>query len=617
MFLQPRRGFLLAPLLFVVACTPEVPKPETTFRFVDHVNGSPSTFTREELPSLRDAGYQMGRVTLRGETRASLSVLAATRSSFAVDVPARGVLRFAIAAATLTKPAFRTPIAFMVRLESDGGDEIVFRESIARFERNRWHDREIDLAAWGGRKVKVVFATDASTEEPDIFPLWGNPVLTASDDHPGLPKLILISIDCLRADHVGTYGYPRATTPHIDKFAEDGVVFETAIATSPTTLPTHMSMFTGFTPSEHGATNRHMLSRAVPYLPELLASAGFQVDGVVSGAYLAQNFGFERGFHSYRSLQRPRAAETVDAALSVLDRAQGQAHFLFLHLIDAHWPYAPPPELEERFGPIRADVPALLRKVLEQIPPEDPDEIEQAIDLYDAEIAYADQELGRFFDELVKRDLYEHAFIIVTADHGEAFYEHDTWQHGWTLYDEIVHVPLVVKWPTNSKRGRIATQVSQTDIFQTLLLQAGLTPPHSRAEDLARLISQSGGKPQPKEGRRYAVSEFTSNPAPGELPTKYVAIRTGTKKYIATFRTDDDAELSIVDLIAEELYDLKGDPGETKDLAPDAPEDLEAFRKGLNAYLDEARAFRDWRHGDEAIEDDAIRERLRALGYLQ
>ena len=615
MFLQPRRVFLLAPLLFVVACAPDATELETTFRFVDHLNGSPSTFTRAELPSLRDASYQTGRVTLRGETRASLSVPAATRSSFAVDVPAHGVLRFAIAAATLTKPAFRTPIAFMVRVKSDEGDEgdeIVFRESIARSERNRWHDREIDLAAWGGRKVQVAFETDASTEDPDIFPLWGNPVLTTSDDHPGLPKLILISIDCLRADHVGAYGYHRATTPHVDRFANDGVVFETAIATSATTLPTHMSMFTGFTPSEHGASNRHMLSDAVPYLPELLASAGFQVDGVVSGAYLAQNFGFERGFHSYRSLRRPRAAETVDAALSVLDRARGQAHFLFLHLIDAHWPYEPPPEFEERFGPIRADVPAMLKKVLEQIPPEGPVEIEQAIDLYDAEIAYADQELGRFFDELVKRDLYENAFIIVTADHGEAFYEHDNWQHGWTLYEEIVHVPLIIKWPESSRRGRVESLVSQVDLFATILGRAGIAPPHARARDLEPYADGA----RDIDARRVAISEFTSNPAPGKRATKHVSLRTRDTKYIGTFRTGED-ELSVEEIARDELYDLVRDPDEMHNIILQAPQHREAYRRNLGAYLDEARIYRSWKEGEAITENESIRDRLRALGYLQ
>lgn len=607
--------FLLAPALALVACEREPLAPPAPFRFVDHVPGSPLTFTRAELPAFREEGHRAGRVTLRGETRASVLLPSTTPTSFAVEIPANGVLRFAIAVATLTDPEFRTPVGFEVAIESleKGRNEVLFRQSLERSERNRWHDREVDLTEWAGAQTRITLTTGAPAEEPDLFPLWANPVVSPAEDGDGTPKLILVSIDCLRADHVGAYGYERNTTPRIDRFAEDGIVFENAIATSATTLPTHMSMFTGFTPSEHGASNRHQLSRAVPYLPEVLAEADFRVDGVVSGAYLAQNFGFERGFHSYRSLRRPRAAETIDAALEVLDRARGQTHFLFLHLIDAHWPYEPPRELAEHFGPIRTDVPAMLHKVLKQIPPDGREEIQQAIDLYDAEIFYADRELGRFFDELEARGLYDNAFIIVTADHGEAFYEHDNWQHGWTLYDEIVHVPLVIKWPESAERGRIPAQVSQTDIFATLLEFAELSPPHARATDLATLTDAS----LTSDERRYAYSEFTSNPAPGELPVKHVAIRSESYKYIATFRTDADTELEIIERLDEELYDLVADPNEMKNLADEASNLVDGFRNGLDVYLEEARTFRSWRQGDAVIEDEAIRERLRALGYLQ
>ena len=582
------------------------------FVFVEYVESSRETFDRKDLPSFRDAGAIAGRVTLRDETRLSLMPPSSSRLSFAVDVPDNAVLRFAIAAATLTNPRFRSPVEFELTIRSEDRQETLFRERLERSQRNRWFDRDVDLGPWAGRQVRLFFETRLeSGDDAELFPLWGNPVLAAATERADIPMLILISFDCLRADHVGVYGYPRDTTPSIDAFAEDGVVFETAISTSATTLPTHMSVFTGLTPSEHGASNRRMLSRSVPYLPEILAASGYQVDGIVSGAYLAQNFGFERGFHTYRSLKRPRAADTVDAALEVLDRTQGQPHFLFLHVIDAHWPYDPPPELTERFGPVRVGVPRMLNKVLNQIPPDGPDEIEQAIDLYDAEIFYADRELGRFFDELEARGLYDGAFIMLMADHGEAFYEHDNWQHGWTLYDEIIHVPLIVKWPHGAKKGRVATQVSQVDIFATLLAEAGITAPHARATNLA----ETAGTPGSPRFRRYAVSEFTSNPPPGEPATKCVSFRTDKLKYVATFRTGPE-ELTVEELVREELYDLIRDPGESRNLGLDAPPALEDFRRGLSDYLEESRVYRAFDRGDAVIEDDAIRERLEALGYI-
>lgn len=592
------------------ACAPDSSAPVTgkPFVFAEHVESSPETFDRQDLPAFRDAGAVAGRVTLRDETRLSLVPPSSSRLSFAVDVPDDAVLRFGIAAATLTNPRFRSPIEFELTIKSEDRQETLFSERLERSQRNRWFDRDVDLGPWAGSQVRVFFETRvAPGDDADLFPLWGNPVLAAATERADIPTLILISFDCLRADHVGAYGYPRDTTPSIDAFAEDGVVFETAISTSATTLPTHMSVFTGLTPSEHGASNRHMLSRSVPYLPEILAESGYQVNGVVSGAYLAQNFGFERGFHSYRSLKRPRAAETVDAALEVLDRTQGQPHFLFLHVIDAHWPYDPPSKLRERFGPIRVNVPRMLNKVLKQIPPDGPDEIEQAIDLYDAEVFYADRELGRFFGALEARGLYDGALIILMADHGEAFYEHDNWQHGWTLYDEIVHVPLIVKWPHSATEGRIATQVSQVDIFATLLAEADIHAPHARAINLAEAHSP--------RFRTHAVSEFTSNPPPGEPATKHVSFRTAELKYVATFRTGPD-ELTVDELVREELYDLMRDPGESHNLGLDDPPILEDFRRELADYLEESRIYRAFDQGDAVIEDDAIRDRLEALGYI-
>jgi hypothetical protein len=164
----------------------------------------------------------------------------------------------------------------------------------------------------------------------------------------------------------------------------------------------------------------------------------------------------------------------------------------------------------------------MLHKVLMQIPPDGPAEVAQAVDLYDLEVAYADREVGRFLEELKARDVYEDSLIILTADHGEAFYEHGSWQHGWTLYEENVHVPLIVKWPGNSRRGRTKQLVSQVDIFATLLEQAALASPHSRSTSLTALAApETSGLV-----RRHAVSEFITNPSEGETAYKKVSLRT-------------------------------------------------------------------------------------------
>jgi arylsulfatase A-like enzyme len=549
-------------------------------------------------------------LTLQDETRRSIVPSPKSPVQIPVDIPPESVLRFSIAAATLTDPEFDSPLEFRITLGDRHREETVFRETLRRRDRNRWLDRELSLADWGGAKAQLALEVSEGAGE-DVFPVWGNPVILPSRAASHRRQMILISIDCLRADHVGANGYQRDTTPHIDAFARDGVVFETAISTSATTLPTHMSMLTGLTPSEHGASNRHRLSPAVAYLPELLLSAGFQTDAVVSGAYLSQYFGFERGFRSYLSLHQPRASETVDAALQVLRRTEGGDRFLFLHLIDAHWPYRPPTEFEERFGPIRTNVERVLRKVLEQIPPDDPGEVEQARDLYDAEIAYADRELGRFLDELRARGLYDGALIILTADHGEAFFEHGSWQHGWTLFDEVVRVPLIVKWPGRSHPDRVSLLASQVDIFATLLEYAGVPAPHPRSTSLSALLSGRAAAP----GRSYVVSEFLATPDLAKPPHKKISFRSESQKYIVTFRTGTD-DLTVAEIESEELYDLATDPGELENLFPRSATETERLRRVLLTYLEKSRAQRGKSLGEAVDEDDLLRERLRSLGYI-
>ncbi len=603
------------------ACGKEVSQSQDAFFFVDHVSNEATftTFERASLPSLREEGYLSAPVTLDDDTRICLTPPLSSRLSFAVELPPDPVIRFAIATSTLSRPRFRSPVLFKLLLQDEDGQETVFREAMVRRQRNRWLDREVDLDRWAGSKVRLTFETNllAPDEEPsdgeeELFPLWANPVLSGGDGRGKTSKIILISIDCLRADHVGVYGYERATTPHIDRLADDGVVFETAISTSASTFPTHTSMLTGLTPSFHGASKWQKLARSMPYLSELLGEADYQADAVVSGAYLSQHFGFHRGFHSYRYLPRHRAGKTVDSALELLRRAGGQDHFLFMHLIDVHWPYDPPAGFIERFRATKPDVDYLARKLLKHEPPDGPDEVQQIVDLYDAEVAYTDREIGRFLDGLEEMNLYDQSLIILTADHGEAFYEHGLCQHTISLYDEVIHIPLIVKWPGNSVTGRVRTPVSQASIFSTILEHAGVDLPHSVAASLGR---QVGDHENPGR-RRPVVSEFTTVSAPEAGALKVVSLRTLALKYIATFRTKPGSLLTIDEILKEELYDLARDPGETRNLLGETPVDLRDFHRELRDYLDEARKFEENRIGERVILDETIRKRLEGLGYV-
>lgn len=606
-------------MAFFFSCATKPPEWEPPFFFADHVYSSPATFNRADLPALRDDAILSARVTLRDETRLSLVPPLTGRLSFALEIPSQPILRFAIATATLAKPRFRSPVEFTLILQSDGHPETLFQERVSRPQRNRWLDREVDLGSWVGTNARLTFeARIVDTEErnasdpQELFPLWGSPVLSSGVEHPNNEKLILISVDCLRADHVGAYGYSRATTPRIDELAADGVVYETAISTSSTTLPTHTSMFTGLTPSVHGATNERKLSPSVPYLPEILARAGYQVDGIVSGAYVSQYFGFERGFHSYISRHRPRASESVDRTLEVLERARGQSQFVFMHLIDAHWPYDPPAEIKERFRPVTLDIPPLMDKVLKHVPPRGEEELEQVKALYDAEVAYADQEIGRLVHELKAKGLYSRSLIILTADHGESFFEHGRWQHGLNLFDEILRVPLIVKWPGNVLKGRAPMQVSQAEIFSTLLEQAGIDSPHSKSTSLKRYAVEDEQMSLPT----VAVSEYVTNSVAGSVPVKRISLRTEKQKYVVAFEIEADDEFTVAEILHEEIYDLVRDPGETRNLLDEPALDTSLHRQQLYAYLQEAREYQQGRQGEAVVPDETILERLKALGYV-
>ena len=524
--------------------------------------------------------------------------------SFEVDVPADGKLRFSIAAQGPVKK-----LNFRLSVDS----EVVFQKNVSKT--NHWWDQKpVDLAEWAGERVELTFET---TGEGD-HALWGHPVLTSAPEEPQGPNVIVVSIDCLRADHVGLYGYDKPTTPAIDALAGDAVVYDHAVSASSWTIPSHMSMFTGLPPMFHGvndspdnfwAGRAKTLAPSVPYLAERLAEAGYETAAVVSSAPMSPRYGFERGFDVYR-VHAAKAADVVDSALDLVARADGRRFFLFVHFIDPHWPYMPMVEFQsyteefiERFGRRPHDISELIRrhqgKALEALQT-DADDVRT---LYDAAIAYVDRELGRFFDELKRREIYDDAFVLLTADHGEAFFDHETYGHAKTLYQELTHVPLVVKWPQNAPTGRIDTPVSHVDIFPTVLAVAGVPPMPTEGADLR----------SPPEGRALVLDASWEDRFRRET---MLAVRQGPYKYIAYLPFEPFDNLSLQALLREEFYDLSGDPNESENLIENPPVPLAPFRQRLKAYMDVARVYRSQHEGQPISIDDDLRRSLEALGYV-
>lgn len=618
----------LATLLALTGCAGQEPGPSPA-PLLDVGTDAAAPVGPHRLAEALEAGRRVGHVVLEDETRPALLMRVPSQLSFSVEVPVNAILRFAFAGVALAAEGPPPEVRFTVSFQSEGEPEPIF-EGRLKGRLGIWLDRSASLDQWAGTRGSLIFETAVAEPRTDravgMVGVWGNPVLASRSGEDERPDVILISVDCLRADHVGAYGHTRPTTPRLDRFAAGALLFESATSTAPWTIPSHYSMLTGLPPSFHGVTGHQnrfwggrgrTLSPAVPYLPQLLAEAGYETSAVVSASPLAPAFGFHRGFAAYRELG-PNAGAVVDAGLETLDRSPERNHFLFLHLSDPHAPYLPKvdfKEYSERFveklGPRPADISDAIGLVGgEGRPPRDRQESEDVELLYDAAVAYADHHIGRLLDELRDRGLYERSLIIVTADHGEAFYEHGWWQHSRTLYEEMIRVPLIVSWPGRSPSGRVEEPVSIVDVFPTVLAAAGVSAPPSEGADLRAFAREGSGTVE-----RTSVAEVTLR-APGLMKT-IVSLRRRGLKYIATMPGDFD-EVTGKEFLTEELYDLAADPGEQRNLSDVRPADVEAYRRELAAFVQKSRGVRMARGvGEPVLLDAETQSQLRALGYVQ
>ncbi len=345
--------------------------------------------------------------------------------------------------------------------------------------------------------------------------------------------IVLVVIDTLRADALGVYGSAHATSPALDAWAKRGAVFERAFSTSPWTLPSVGSLLTGRFPSGHGSGRGKLaladgrsrrvfiaLDGSVPRLASIVSQHGYATAAFVTNTFLRPGFGVADGFDTYdhmrnRYVDERRADVMIDRALGWIDqRRQGEPWLLLVHLLDPHQPYDPPPAEAGRFtagyqgslhAPIGPDS-GLVRKVKRgEI---ELDAADQAFlrGVYDEEVAFVAAQIARLLDGLAARKVLERGLVIVTADHGEEFLDHGALEHGHTLYQELLHVPLLV-WGPHVRAGRHPEPVSQVDVLPTVLDALGIAPPRESRRRLAvaaahrprraRGHARAGGREQP------------------------------------------------------------------------------------------------------------------------
>jgi arylsulfatase A-like enzyme len=413
--------------------------------------------------------------------------------------------------------------------------------------------------------------------------------------------VVFVSIDTRRPDHLGCYGYPRPTSPEIDRFRQEAILFEQAVAHAPSTLSSHASMFTSLLPPHHGASvlDRSAVAPTVTLLAELLRDAGFATASFNGGGQLHPVWGLDRGFDVWESfaasegdrLGEDTFQERLDAARGWLESVRDEPFFLFLHTYEVHHPYTPEPErlalMESGYeGRLPGHISIrVLEKINDGIKELRPGDREHIVATYDAEISSADAGFGELLDRLREMGRYDPSIIVLTSDHGEAFGERGRigW-HGDSLFDEQLRIPLLVRLPGGRLAGTtVAEQVRGVDLAPTLLSLLGLPIPEGFS---GAVVDVAGRADTDRPWALAGVDGF-----PNEL-----AVRTPRWKWYQG-----------------RLFDLTADPGERADVASQHPE-VEQDLAGELAELMQSRPPA----GQTPIEvDEELEERLRALGYVE
>ena len=431
----------------------------------------------------------------------------------------------------------------------------------------------------------------------------GAPAARAATPPAYRPRnVILYLVDTLRADHLGCYGYPKPVSPAIDAFAREATLFRDAIAQSPWTRPSVASIFTGLWPRTHQVNGRRdALAPEALTLAEMLRSRGYRTAAFVTNGNVAKSFGLGQGFDTYRVLpRRAHAASDVNArAAEWLDGGSGEPFFLFLHTVEPHSPYDPPPAFRARFAPgIPEEVGKRrwLKRLGQGKIPVTPGLLRQVLGLYDAEIAAGDAGFGGLVTLLKERGLWEETAIVFVSDHGEEFHEHGDWEHGKTLHAEMLDIPLIVRLPGLGAGRTVARPAQHIDILPTLAAYLGLPVPRTvEGRNLLPLIAGGPGAALPGEDLVFSWLEVDG--------FRGGAVSTADWRLID--ETSREPDLG--------LFDRWRDPGESRDLAAERPVAAGYLRALLKAREMQKRGSLKAGQGEL---DDELREQLRALGYI-
>ncbi len=437
-------------------------------------------------------------------------------------------------------------------------------------------------------------------------------------------RVILISLDTLRQDHLSVYGYPRPTSPNLERFAESAVTFTNAMAQAPYTLPSHMTMFTGLHPRAHGVVylDDRLPDRMVT-MAELLRDSGFRTAAFTDGGFVKATFGFDQGFDVYHDTRAPGGQEAngfrrfgrdVREWISI---HRDEPFFLFVHTFDTHGPYYAEDRYRRALAGTEPVVPDAGRaegamdyvrslNAHEYLGLDQYDSVAAIVDVYDATIRFVDEYVGQLLRDLETLGILDETLVIITSDHGEAFLDHELYVgHGLTLYEEEVRVPLLVRFPGGWLRGRRCDAVVRLlDLLPTVATATGTKcPPTVQGKGLADAVLGRDREPR----IAFGVSPNLARPRSDDLDGQMCYVRRGDVKYIDAAkmpmaravgshlqragggRTDYDVVSDPLDLArrigyAPRLFDLGRDPGEHVNVAAGRALEVERIRDRLRAF---------------------------------
>ena len=515
-------------------------------------------------------------------------------------------------------------VNFFIVLEANGRKKTIFQKYVSfssseEAKRLSFSRHKIDLPIVRSQ----VLLSLITKGDKNTYSFWYNPVLRRPDKKGY--NVILISIDTLRADHVGCYGYSRETTPNIDSLASDSAVFLNTYASSSWTLPSHVSLLTSLNTVRHGV-NYHdqRMSPSLVTLADLLRQNGFSNSAFTGGGFVSATYGFSKGFDMYREGEggvfNQNGAELVYRVVSRwLDQSSDNQFFLFIHTYQPHSPYACPYpykvmflEDDAKWGHL--DITSYIggkKGLYKKLSPKEQRDI---IGLYDGEIRFTDEELIKpLLLKLKELGIYERTMIVLTSDHGEEFFDHGSWTHGQNLYDESLRVPLIIKFPGSKYRGKkIGSIVRLIDVMPTILDELGIDYSGISVDGLSLIPFLKGRESKD----RIFLAEIGDNVLNSHVPWKKTMNFEKFKLILNKEYSKEDLKFfspspSLIPKV--ELYDLVKDPRELENIASKMPALARQLTRKIKEAFSKARIGK-----QEKIKlSKELRDQLKALGYIR